>query len=507
MAPPSKDRARDSPGASERPVVVVVGSRDAARALGEVGFDAVYLRRPEDAYATATSHRERAIVVVERALRQGDTQQRIAELRKRRPLTDVLLWAPGGGGPEVVAAMRGGARDAVLEADPMVLARRVREVVDGQILLPQVQSVRNARQRGSSFEGMVSRAQVMWDLFEAAARVAATEASVLILGETGTGKELLARAIHRRSGRSGRFVAVNCSSLPEGLVDAELFGHERGTFTGALRARPGLFRHAEGGTLFLDEIGNVPLAAQFSLLRVLQEERIRPVGGHEEVPVDVRVIAATSAPLEDAVARGTFREDLLYRLDVIRLVMPSLRDRPGDLAFLFNHFARRLAKEYTLPRPRVTESFLSALLSHPWPGNVRQLENFTERLVLTHPNETLSGAHFQELTRPYTLRGRAAAAGPRDLPAAPPAAAPPAPPPPMAIDPERTLAENLAPVVEAVERAYLEALLRRFRGRVGLVAQQADVHRRTVLRKLRALGLSKQAFRGGAAAPEGPDDA
>jgi DNA-binding NtrC family response regulator len=205
--------------------------------------------------------------------------------------------------------------------------------------------------------------------------------------------------------------------------------------------------------------------------------------------VDARVVAATSEPLEAAVARGDFREDLLYRLDVIRLPVPPLRHRSGDLIFLFQHFVKRFAKTYKLPRPKVLKGFLDALLEFEWPGNVRQLENLTERLVLTHSGEALRADHFFELCRP---------GAPGDLPVSSP------PPLPLEsssrgahVNLDGTLEENIAAVVEPLERAYFEGILRRYRGRVGLVAEHAGVNRRTVLRKLRALGLEKHEYRDG----------
>lgn len=491
--------------------VTVIRGRRLLPALRAVGLAVHPVSTVEAALAAATHDRERAIVVHASALPARRAQETIARIRAARPLTDVVLWAPSAD-PEVVRqALLGGARDAVLSPEPQDLAERVRDVVASQVFLPQVQSLGAARKRGA-FEGMISRSAQMWDLFDLSVRVAPTGATILVLGETGTGKELLARAIHRRSERSGRFVAVNCAALPEGLVDAELFGHERGTFTGATRAKQGLFRHAEGGTLFLDEIGDVPLPAQFSLLRALQEGRIRPVGAHEEVPVDVRVIAATSVPLEDAVARGAFREDLLYRLDVIRMVVPPLRERQGDLAYLFGRFAKRFAASYKLPRPKVGEDFLDALLAHPWQGNVRQLENFTERLVLTHVGEVLTARHFEELTRPFSNPGRhdaPTARRPSDTGRPSPAGAPnrrrgPAPPAPspahdplgvLEVDLEVPLAEALEALSARFEETYLRRALEEARGKVGEASRRAGISRRTMSRKMLTYGLDKADFR------------
>lgn len=322
------------------------------------------------------------------------------------------------------------------------------------------------------------------EVVETCLRVAASSATVLLLGETGTGKEVLARAIHRRSGRPGQFVAVNCGSVTESLIESELFGHERGAFTGATEAHPGLFRSAEGGTLLLDEIGSLPKAAQHTLLRVLQEGRVRPVGATKEVPINVRVIAATSVPLVAAMERGEFREDLFYRLDVIRVVVPPLRNRSEDVTLLFDHFCARHARHHGLKAPIPTPPFREALLTYSWPGNVRQLQNLTERLVLTHPGEELTVRDFTEAL------GRLL--HPRSAPeAAPPEAEPPEAQSPAsrAREPEPDLSDSLEEFLERCERRYLSAALHKT-GRVGEAAELAGLSRRTLSRKIKKFGLA-----------------
>ncbi|MGE0712220.1 MAG: sigma 54-interacting transcriptional regulator [Planctomycetota bacterium] len=327
------------------------------------------------------------------------------------------------------------------------------------------------RAHPSRYEGLRTASPAMRRVFETCERVAPTEATVLLLGETGTGKELLARALHSRSGRGGRFVAIDCGAIPEALLESELFGHEPGAFTGAARRRAGAFERAQRGTLLLDEIGNLSAAAQHSLLRVLQERRVRPLGAERELAVDVRVVAATSAPLFEAVQAGTFRQDLLYRLDVIRVELPPLRARPEDVLHLFRLFCRELAERYELSVPAVGRRFLDAMLRHAWPGNVRQLENFTERLLLTGA-ECQDADDFQELVRPAQ----------RLEPDAP------------RVDLARSLADHVA----ASEQRYLEAALRERGGRVQETADLAGINRRTLLRKLRRYGIDKRGFRGGA---------
>ena len=229
-------------------------------------------------------------------------------------------------------------------------------------------------------------------------KVASSSSSVLIYGESGTGKELVARAIHYQSRRSkGPFVKVNCGALPTGLVESELFGHERGAFTSAVRSRKGKFELAEGGTIFLDEIGDVPLEIQVRLLRVLQEKQFDRVGGEQTLDVDARVVVATNRPLKRMVEEGTFREDLFYRLEVIPLTLPPLRERREDIELLVKHFTKKKCGEMNIPPKRLTREALTGLKNYPWPGNVRELENVIERTMVLVDGEEI-GYHDLPLT-------------------------------------------------------------------------------------------------------------
>jgi transcriptional regulator with GAF, ATPase, and Fis domain len=230
--------------------------------------------------------------------------------------------------------------------------------------------------------GMLGRSPAMIAVFDLIERVAPSDVSVLIQGETGTGKELVARAVHDASRRAARpFVAVNCAAVPANLLESELFGHVRGAFTGAVADRAGHFRSADGGTLFLDEIGDMPLEMQAKLLRVLQEGEVRPVGGSKTHRVDVRVVAATHRDLKAMCAEGRFREDLLFRLDVVRLELPPLRDREGDVALLAGALVGKLAAELGVVTPELTPEALERLAAWRWPGNVRELENELRRAI------------------------------------------------------------------------------------------------------------------------------
>ncbi len=337
------------------------------------------------------------LALVEAAAEPDRLTEVLSLLRRTWPLADIIVWAPKAPGGVVRSAFLAGAKDVVVSSSVVRLVETVHDILHNQQFLPLADELASKRSRASRFESMLSRSNKMWDLFDTCARVAPSEATVLIVGETGTGKELLARAIHHRSKRAGRFVATNCASITPDLVESELFGHEKGAFTGAHNAKKGLVRHADKGTLFLDEIGDMPESAQMSLLRLLQEGKIRPVGGHDEVAVEVRILAATHVALDEAVAKGDFREDLFYRLDVIRMNVPPLRARPEDIVYLFGHFSKQLAKHYGLPRVEVSDAFLEAMSTYEWSGNIRQLENFAERVVLASPQRRLSARDFARL--------------------------------------------------------------------------------------------------------------
>ena len=241
--------------------------------------------------------------------------------------------------------------------------------------------------------GLVGTSEAMQDLCRVMKRVAPMKSTVLIEGETGTGKELAARAIHRWSGREGSFVPINCGAFTADLLESELFGHVKGAFTGAQQARDGLFTYANGGTLFLDEIGEMPLPMQAHLLRVIEERTVRPVGSNREIPVDVRIVAATNRNLADEVAAGRFREDLYYRLNVLTLRLPALRERREDIPPLVEHFVHSLSQDMGITPPAVREADLLRLMDYHWPGNVRELRNVIERCLLLNagPGQCIAG--------------------------------------------------------------------------------------------------------------------
>jgi two-component system NtrC family response regulator len=280
--------------------------------------------------------------------------------------------------------MKGGAADYLTKPLNLEdLRHRLDRARERRALRAENRDLREALQERHRIEGIIGESGAMQEVLSLVHRVAASDATVLIRGESGTGKELIAKAIHYASGRAARpLVRVNCAALPETLLEAELFGHEKGAFTGAHAARQGRFEAAQGGSLFLDEIGDLPLHLQVKLLRVLQEREIERLGSSRSIGVDVRLLAATHRDLESAVRAGTFRDDLYYRINVVTVTVPPLRDRRADIPPLLEHFLMRLARDNSKPIRGLTAEARDALLRYDYPGNVRELENLIERAVV-----------------------------------------------------------------------------------------------------------------------------
>jgi two-component system response regulator PilR (NtrC family) len=290
-------------------------------------------------------------------------------------------------------AMKLGAYDYVtkpFKVDELTVI--IEKALEKAALLEENRALKRKLGRGV-IEGFVGKSAEMREVFDLVAKVAQTRSNVLLLGESGTGKELVARAIHFQSPRKhGPFVPIHCAALPEHLLESELFGHEKGAFTDAHRRRLGSFEDASGGTLFLDEIGEISLQVQVKLLRVLQERVLRRVGGNEEIPIDVRVVAATNQDLEELVAQGRFREDLFYRLNVIQVHLPPLRRRKDDIPLLARHFLAMYSRELQKPIRDIAPDAMDLMLRHRWPGNVRELENAIERAVTLEASDVITAA-------------------------------------------------------------------------------------------------------------------
>ena len=324
------------------------------------------------------------VVLTDVHLAGDDGLELCRAVSERWPRVPVVVMTAFGSLELAVDALRSGAFDFLTKPiDLEVLQLTLERAREHHQLQEEVRELRRRVRRASRFGELIGDSDAMRALYGVLERVSAVTSSVLITGESGTGKELVARALHERSPRSrAPFVAINCAAMPEALLESELFGHVRGAFTDARADRTGLMVKASGGTLFLDEIGDMPLGLQAKLLRVLQERRVRPVGGDQEVGVDVRVVAATHQDLEVAAEGGRFREDLLYRLDVIRIELPPLRDRGSDLLLLAQRFLDELAEQFDKPVHRFSTPALRQLAEYGWPGNVRELRNCIERAVV-----------------------------------------------------------------------------------------------------------------------------
>ena len=327
-----------------------------------------------------------------------DGMELLPQLVRRLPQTTVIMMSAYGTEDLALQAMGRGAYDYLAKPfQPGEVLLTIRKARERERLRRANQLLRRDVQRAVGDRPIVATSTAMIELLEVMERVAAFKSTVLLTGESGTGKEVLARAIHAQSPRrNDAFVAVNCGAIPEALLESELFGHAKGAFTGADRSRRGLFSEADGGSLFLDEIGELPTALQVKLLRVLQEEEIRPVGESKSRPVDVRVIAATARDLPADVATGRFREDLFYRLDVVRLEVPPLRERPKDVPLLVDHFVARFRETLGKNVRIVTDEALEKLVAYPWPGNVRELENVIERGAILANGEEITLAELPE---------------------------------------------------------------------------------------------------------------
>ena len=370
----------------EAPLREVVAER-----LADAGFEVVQAANGEEALERLA---EFAFDIVITDLRlPGINGSKVLEAALAR-YPDIIGIVVTGYGTvkDAVDAIKSGASDFVTKPFQFdELLHVMNSAIEQRRLKSENAYLRSQLERRYSFEGIIGRSRPMRDLFQLLETVAATNSTILISGETGTGKELVARAIHHNSPRrTSRFVAINCSAIPETLLEAELFGHVRGAFTGAVGNRVGRFEQAHKGTLFLDEVGTMGGALQMKLLRALQEKEFERVGDSRPTKVDVRVIAATNSDLGKMVSDGRFREDLFYRLNVIPIRLPSLRDRRDDIPLLVQHFLDRFCRELTPPRATMTVSqqAMRRLMAYAWPGNVRQLENALERAVALSAGRT-----------------------------------------------------------------------------------------------------------------------
>ena len=402
--------------------------------------------------------KRRTILIVDLKMPGMDGLQVLEEAKKLQADLAVVIMTAYATVDTAVTAMKAGAYDYLVKPfDPEEMSLMMQKIVSQQTLVRENTVLRQALKKEFRFRDLLSKSPAMQSVFELARTAARSNSTILVLGESGSGKEVLARAIHAESLRAEMpFVAVSCAALTESLLESELFGHERGAFTGAVSRRKGKFEAADGGTLFLDEVGDIGPKLQLDLLRVLEERKFHRVGGNEQIDVDVRIIAATNRDLRKAVAEGRFREDLFYRLNVIPILIPPLRDRREDIPLLVENFVERLALEMKKKLDGLSAEALAAIMAHDWPGNVRELRNVLERGAVV-----ATGTQIQVSDLGLPARGEA----------------PPRP---------GTMAS-----LEEVERRHVSAVLAHTGGNVSQSARILGIDRVTLYNKMKKWGLRR----------------
>ena len=440
-----------------------------AEGLGEAGHAVQVATDGAEALELITSQVFDA-VVTDINLPKLDGIALLKRVRAESPSTSVVLVTAHGEIAQAVAALKEGAYDYLtkpFELDELLL--RLGHIAERRTLERELEQARATLAGRSPETLLVGQSPPLRRVLDKVSLVAASESPVLVAGESGTGKELVARMLHDRSPRAGRpFIVVNCGALTETLIEAELFGHERGAFTGAQKKRDGRFKAADGGTIFLDEIAELPLTAQAKLLRVLQEGTFEPLGTNTSVKVDVRVVSATHRNLKERVQRNLFREDLFYRINVIEIALPPLRDRPGDLALLVQHFLDRFAVKGQ-PPVRLSPAAWTALAAHRFPGNVRELAHAIQHAVVLAGSAEIGPQHL-----------------PADITEAPGETDPTA-------QPSGEAAGELRPLsvaMQDLEKGYLRQALRQLNGQKAKVAAALGIAPKLLADKLRAHGLS-----------------
>jgi len=337
------------------------------------------------------------VVLCDLMLPDGSGIDLVRDVKAQSPSIAFIMITAHTSTRSAVEALKAGAIDYIAKPfDIEELKIIVRKAVERKELEDENIHLRTALEERFTFANIIGKSAKMQEIFSIVQRIAKTMSTVLISGESGTGKELIARAIHYNSDRRGKFVSINCGALPENLLESELFGHERGSFTGAIREKRGLFHEADRGTIFLDEIGETSTAMQIKLLRVLQDRVVRRVGSNVETAVDVRVIAATNRDLNESIRAGSFREDLFYRINVIPIELPPLRHRREDIPILVDHFIEKFCVNMHVPRKKISTDAVRAIEKYAWPGNVRELENVVERLIALETSDVLTTKSLPE---------------------------------------------------------------------------------------------------------------
>ena len=450
-------------------VLIVEDDRDAGEALRAMLGLVLGVGVPVDLAPNGSralemlKERPYSVAITDLRMPQLSGMDLLREIQANQLKVTVVVTTGYGSINEAVEAMRFGAYDFLTKPiEPEHLGLLVQRALRERLLQDELIALRAQLAEHRAFKNLVSKNPRMLEIFELIKCVAETTTTVLIEGETGTGKELVARAIHQSSSdaRVGPIVVVNCAALPENLLESELFGHEKGSFTSAAAQRKGRFELANGGTLFLDEVGDIPASMQVKLLRVLQERQFERVGGTESIRVDVRVIGATNRNLETMVKEGKFREDLFYRLNVFKIDLPPLRDRPEDISLLAAHFAEKYARP-SQPPCLFSPEAMELILAFPWPGNIRQLENAIERAVITARDGLIVPANLPtDMGKPLPRK----VSFPMDL--------------------ARPLPDQLNELMADFEQRYLRRVLKKCRGHVGRCARISGLSRRSVTSKI-----------------------
>ena len=401
----------------------------------------------------------------------------LQQVRTRWPDLPVVMVTGFGSIQTAVEAMRLGAVDYLTKPtnnDELVI--KIRRVLDAQRKDRELRMLREELRSTYSFSNMITRSDKMKDVITQIRQVADTDVTILIQGESGTGKELVAHALHFNSKRRGNhFVVVNCSAIPENLLESELFGYEKGAFTGAIKQRAGKFEEAHTGTLFLDEIGDISLAVQTKLLRVLQEKSFERVGGNNTVSVDTRIVAATNRNLEMMALQGDFREDLFYRLNVFPITLPPLRERLEDVPLLAEHFLQRHADMVGGRVRYIAPNVISDMMNYTWRGNIRELENLMKRAMIKTLGDTITGIELP------TNESRSPQ--------------PTTPDPSAAVNLNTPYKEYVGTILRDAEEKYLVRMLRLYKGNINQIARLMDVDRKTIYRKMSDYSIDPATFR------------
>jgi two-component system response regulator AtoC len=426
--------------------------------------DGYQVEAAEDGFKALEKFKDRSwdIALVDLKMPKMDGLQLMQKIKEIHPETQVVIITAFATVNTAVQAMKTGAYDYLVKPfNPEELSLLIKRLVESQSLIKEISYLRKELQKQYQFHDLISKSSTMQKVFDLAHTIAKSNSNILILGESGTGKELLARAIHNESLRAaGSFIPVSCVALTETLLESELFGHEKGAFTDAIAQKKGKFELADGGTIFLDEIGDISPKLQLSLLRVLQEKEFTRVGGTKSITVDVRIIAATNRDLKKAVDEGKFRDDLYYRLNVIAIELPPLREHKEDIPLLAHHFIEKFNIEMGGKIERIAEEALERLIEYDWPGNVRELENVIER-VMVITKGTLIKAEDLHLS-PQVIKGKGAASASDDK------------------------------TIKAVEKKHIEKILKENNWNIQKSAEKLGIDRVTLYNKIKKYKLTKE---------------